>query len=242
MAQQNLYIAPMSNPWTISGPRVRLAKPTLAWESWILEGPVVLQRNGKVFVVYAANKSWTDNECLGMLVNTDGDYLNAASWTKLPQPIFQDHHQRHRWRFMGPATVASPNRWTERRTGSSITPRNTSGVGLGLGTSGCSASPGMRTATRASDSPCSPAFPWPTPPAMISPPPLLQSVTLQTNGQTLVTARAPLPLSTNRWAVEFSGNLSNWSSLSSISGMQFSATILDSTAATNRYYRVKSSR
>ena len=32
---QNLYIAPMSNPWTISGPRVLLSTPQLSWESWI---------------------------------------------------------------------------------------------------------------------------------------------------------------------------------------------------------------
>ena len=31
---QNLYIAPMSNPWTISGPRVLIATPQLSWESW----------------------------------------------------------------------------------------------------------------------------------------------------------------------------------------------------------------
>ena len=73
-------------------------------------------------------------------------------------------------------------------------------------------------------------------------PALLQSVTLRTNGQALVTARAPLPLLTNQWAVEASGNLKNWSPLPSVSGTQFSATFLDSTAATNRFYRVKSSR
>ncbi|MGZ5567783.1 MAG: glycoside hydrolase family 43 protein, partial [Limisphaerales bacterium] len=86
---QNLYIAPMSNPWTISGPRVLLSTPQRSWESWIQEGPTALKRNGKVFLVYAANLSWTDNECLGMLVNSDGNFLNAASWTKQSQPVFK---------------------------------------------------------------------------------------------------------------------------------------------------------
>lgn len=81
---QNLYIAPMSNPWTISGPRVLLSKPDLPWESWIQEGPTVLKQNGNVFVIYAANLSWTDNECLGMLVNTNGQFLDPASWVKSP--------------------------------------------------------------------------------------------------------------------------------------------------------------
>jgi len=30
---QNIYIAPMSNPWTLSGPRVKLSTPDRAWES-----------------------------------------------------------------------------------------------------------------------------------------------------------------------------------------------------------------
>ena len=42
-----------------------------------------------MFVVFSANESWTDSECLGMLVNTNGNYLNPASWTKQPNPIFQ---------------------------------------------------------------------------------------------------------------------------------------------------------
>ncbi len=54
---QNLYIAPMTDPLTISGPRVLLATPDQPWESWIEEGPEVLQRDGVVFVVYAANLS-----------------------------------------------------------------------------------------------------------------------------------------------------------------------------------------
>ena len=70
----------------------------------------------------------------------------------------------------------------------------------------------------------------------------MQSVTLQTNGRALVTARAPLPLLTNQWTVESSGDLKTWSSLTNVPGLQFSATVLDSSAAPNRFYRVKSSR
>ena len=42
---QNLYIAPMSNPWTISGPRVRISRPEYPWEKNgmpINEGPETL--------------------------------------------------------------------------------------------------------------------------------------------------------------------------------------------------------
>jgi GH43 family beta-xylosidase len=87
--QQNLYIAPMSNPWTISGPRVLIATPTYGWEGWIHEGPQIIKRNGKIFIVYSANASWTDEYCLGLLVNTNGNVLNPASWTKRSTPIFK---------------------------------------------------------------------------------------------------------------------------------------------------------
>jgi GH43 family beta-xylosidase len=238
--QQNLYIAPMSNPWTISGPRVRLSRPQLAWESWIQEGPEVLQRDGKVFVIYAANLSWTDNECLGMLVNTDGNYLNPASWTKLSQPVFQTISNAtgavfgpghcsftqsldgtEDWLFYHAAQYSGAG-WTRN-----IRMQRFTWDANGYPSFGQPALAGVALAAPSGDD---------------FTPSLLQSVGLQTNGQTLVTARAPLPLLTNRWAVEYSSNLKNWSSLPSISGTQFSATVLDSTAATSRFYRVKSAR
>ncbi|MDQ6631025.1 MAG: family 43 glycosylhydrolase [Verrucomicrobiota bacterium] len=89
--QQNLYIAPMSNPWTISGPRVMISTPTLPWEGWIQEGPEVLKRNGKIMIVYSANASWTDSYNLGLLTNTNGNLLNPTSWVKFPNPVFRGY-------------------------------------------------------------------------------------------------------------------------------------------------------
>ncbi len=86
--KQNLYIAGMSNPWTISDTRVMISRPDQPWEGWINEGPAVLKRNGKLFIIYAANSSWTPNHCLGMLVNTDGDVLNPDVWKKSHSPVF----------------------------------------------------------------------------------------------------------------------------------------------------------
>lgn len=86
---QNLYIAPMTNPWTIGGERVLLSTPALEWEGWINEGPQVLQRNGLVFVIYSANASWTSEYCLGLLTLSGADPLNPAAWTKQPLPVFQ---------------------------------------------------------------------------------------------------------------------------------------------------------
>ncbi|HEU5116166.1 MAG TPA: family 43 glycosylhydrolase [Isosphaeraceae bacterium] len=95
---QNLYIAPMSDPTTISGPRVLISKPEREWEKQggsplINEGPEAIVRNGRVFLVYSASGSWSDFYCLGMLTaKTDADLLSPKSWTKSPEPVFQSGH------------------------------------------------------------------------------------------------------------------------------------------------------
>jgi len=92
---QNIYIAPMKDPATISGSRVLIASPTQQWERVampICEGPQVLKRNGDIFVVYSASGSWTPDYCLGMLHNNNGDVLDPESWKK-HGPVFRktDH-------------------------------------------------------------------------------------------------------------------------------------------------------
>ena len=85
---QNLYIAPMSNPWTLSGPRVLLASPEQDWECVdmpICEGPQILKKNGKVFLIYSASGSWTVDYCLGMLAFKGGNVLDAGNWQKCGQ-------------------------------------------------------------------------------------------------------------------------------------------------------------
>ncbi len=89
--QQNLYIAEMATPWSLAGPRVLLTEPTEPWERVALplcEGPQLLRRDGRTFLIYSASGSWTPDYCLGMLVNDDGDFLNPASWRK-HGPVFQ---------------------------------------------------------------------------------------------------------------------------------------------------------
>src|SRR5699024_10652467 len=46
----NIYIAEMSNPWTLSTEPVMLTKPEYEWETrgfWVNEGPAILNKNGK---------------------------------------------------------------------------------------------------------------------------------------------------------------------------------------------------
>lgn len=89
---QSLFIAPMSNPWTLSGERVLIAEPEYDWERVglnVTEGPVALQHDGKTFIIYSASFCATPDYKLGMLTYSGGDPLRAAAWVKSPQPVFQ---------------------------------------------------------------------------------------------------------------------------------------------------------
>jgi GH43 family beta-xylosidase len=87
-----LFIAPMANPWTICDPRVLLSAPTLEWERHgfpVNEAPVVLQRHGRIFLVYSACDTGTPDYCLGMLTaDANANLLDTAAWRKSPQPVF----------------------------------------------------------------------------------------------------------------------------------------------------------
>ena len=60
---QRIYISEMSNPWTLTGPRVQLSSPEYAWErnGEVNEGPAIIRKNEKVFLVYSASGCWTDD-------------------------------------------------------------------------------------------------------------------------------------------------------------------------------------
>jgi Glycosyl hydrolases family 43 len=237
---QNLYIAPMSDPLTISGPRVLLATPNLNWESWIEEGPEVLKRDGKVFVVYAANLSWTDNECLGMLVNSDGNYLNPDSWTKSLGPVF--------------ATVISTN-------GAVYGPGHCGFTKSLDGTedwifyhaaksSGSGWSRNIRMQPFSWTTNGYPHFGQPTPAGVALPipsgdaftPARLDTIRTQPDGTVRLFASAPLPLLTNGWALDFSSDLFHWATVTNIPGLQFSIDYVESPSASNGFFRIEASR
>ncbi|MDT5121983.1 MAG: hypothetical protein QOC96_1465 [Acidobacteriota bacterium] len=93
---QNIYIAPMSNPWTVTAERTLISSPTNAWEKigWsVNEGPEVLQKGGNIFIVYSASGGSTPDYCLGMLINRNGNVLDPQSWTKSPGCVFAKTNQ-----------------------------------------------------------------------------------------------------------------------------------------------------
>ncbi|MCR2807831.1 glycoside hydrolase family 43 protein [Paenibacillus soyae] len=88
----NLYIAEMSNPWTLASEQVMISKPELPWETigfWVNEGAAVLHRNGKLFMTYSGSAT-DENYAVGLLTaDEDADLLDAASWSKTQEPVFR---------------------------------------------------------------------------------------------------------------------------------------------------------
>ncbi len=97
-SSQNIFIAQMSDPFTICSERVMLSTPEHEWEkigaggprmrATINEGPCVLQKGEKLYILYSAAGSWCDDYCLGMLELVGEDVMDPAAWKKHPQPVF----------------------------------------------------------------------------------------------------------------------------------------------------------
>lgn len=92
----NLYIAQMSNPWTIVGERICISRPEFDWEkhggglyAGVNEGPEVLRHKGETFVIFSASAANDDNYCLGQLKLTGNDPMDPEAWLKKPKPVFK---------------------------------------------------------------------------------------------------------------------------------------------------------
>ncbi len=100
--QQDIFIAKMSDPTSLSGKRVKISSPTYPWERngdlgtdgnpeqvFVNEGPQFLEHDGKLFIVFSASGCWTDYYALGLLSLEGTDPMDASAWTKKEEPIFQ---------------------------------------------------------------------------------------------------------------------------------------------------------
>ena len=96
--RQILYIATLSNPWTVDSKRVEISRPTYKWETnhfpHVNEGPQITIRDETILLIYSASGSWTDDYCLGLITaSLNCDLMNATSWTKRPDPIFKSANE-----------------------------------------------------------------------------------------------------------------------------------------------------
>lgn len=91
--KQHLYIARMSNPYTISSNRVKISSPTEAWETGgeldLNEGPELLRKKEKAFIIYSCRESWLKDYRLGqlMLADTTLNPMEPGNWQK-SGPVF----------------------------------------------------------------------------------------------------------------------------------------------------------
>ncbi|CAN5916960.1 hypothetical protein BH11GEM2_BH11GEM2_13740 [soil metagenome] len=90
---QQIYIAPMVNPWTIAANRVMLSAPDAGWERGpeldLQEGPEFIQHGDNVFLLYSTRDSWLTTYALGQLRlrSPRADPLDPANWVKTG-PVF----------------------------------------------------------------------------------------------------------------------------------------------------------
>ena len=91
--RQNLYIAKMSDPKTISSERAMISTPEYEWEMrdcngtshpFINEGPFAYEREGVLYVLYSGSGSWANHYCLGTLRLVGDDPMKRESWEKYP--------------------------------------------------------------------------------------------------------------------------------------------------------------
>lgn len=96
--KQHLYIARMSNPWTISSNRVKISSPLESWETGgpldLNEGPQMLKKKASAFIIYSCRESWLKEYRLGQLRLSDTlrNPLDPANWEK-SGPVFQGTEQ-----------------------------------------------------------------------------------------------------------------------------------------------------
>lgn len=88
----NLYIAEMSNPWTLGSKQVMITTPEYDWEMQgylVNEGAAVLKRNGRIFITYSGSAT-NHNYAMGLLTASEtSDLLDPASWSKSDKPVFK---------------------------------------------------------------------------------------------------------------------------------------------------------
>lgn len=99
--KQYLYLASMSNPWTINGPRVKISSPTNNWEkhepsslgAGVNEGPIMLQKDASspVFIIYSASRYSSDDYCLAQIQLTSGGNPTVATdWINKKQVFLRN--------------------------------------------------------------------------------------------------------------------------------------------------------
>ncbi len=97
VAHQCICISEMENPYTLKidengkNNSVIISRPQYSWEKngWFVnEGPAVLYKSNKIYIVYSASGYSSGEYCMGMLTLKGNDVLDEAGWRKSPARVF----------------------------------------------------------------------------------------------------------------------------------------------------------
>lgn len=89
----NIYMAAMSNPWTLSGSATKIYTSGDLSGTQNGEAPSILVKNNKVFLAYTANGCGSEDGKIGLMYmdNDTSNPLTLSSWTQLPDAVFDDN-------------------------------------------------------------------------------------------------------------------------------------------------------
>lgn len=94
--KQEIFIAKMQDPFHICSEKVLLSSPEYDWEKqggdgshlpFVNEGPAILEKNEKIYLIYSASGCWCKDYCLGCLEFIGNNPLSKQSWKKYPNPV-----------------------------------------------------------------------------------------------------------------------------------------------------------
>jgi len=101
--RQNIYIAKLKDPCTLSSERVMISTPTYEWEKigctpedvegkpYINEGPFAFVYNNELYLAYSASGSWDKGYCISFLKLIGNDPLLKENWYKYDKPTLSSN-------------------------------------------------------------------------------------------------------------------------------------------------------
>jgi GH43 family beta-xylosidase len=101
--RQNIYIAKMSDPYTISSERVLISTPDYEWEKigctpedtegkpYINEGPFAFYHNEQLHLAYSASGSWDTRYCIAFMKLVGDNLLDKDNWYKYDEPVLSQN-------------------------------------------------------------------------------------------------------------------------------------------------------
>ena len=97
--RQNIYVAKMKDPFTLSSERVLISTPEYDWEKigctpedvegkpYINEGPFAFLNDGILYLAYSASGSWDTGYCIAFMKLVGDNPLDKNCWCKYDKPV-----------------------------------------------------------------------------------------------------------------------------------------------------------